>query len=193
MKRVVQKALAIALAGALVFGSAKVPAIASEVSSPTTTTRQPVAQKAVTASKTSSGLTPTVNTAKSGAATFVDTGKTKKKTITVNSTVKVDGVKYTITTIGAKAFENATKAETIVIPKTVTKINSKGFSKLAKTVKTIQFNTTKAPTVSKTAFKGTSTKKMTITVSKKMSAKELKKFKKALKAAGYKGKVKQKK
>jgi hypothetical protein len=191
MKRAVQKALALALAGVLAFGSAKVPVAAS--SSPTLTTREPVAQKEVTATPMSSGLTPTVNTGKSGVATFVDTGETKKKTVTVNSTVKVDGVSYAVTTIAANAFENATKAETVVIPKTVTKINAKAFSNVAKTLTTIQFNTTKAPTVSKTAFKGTSTKKMTITVSKKMSAKELKKFKKALTAAGFKGKVKQKK
>ena len=56
-------------------------------------------------------------------------------------------------------------------------------------MKTITFNTTKKVTVSKTAFQGVDTKKMTIKVSKKMSAKNYAALKKALKAAGFKGTI----
>lgn len=59
----------------------------------------------------------------------------------------------------------------------------------AKKLNTISMNVKKSITVKKGAFKGLNTKKMTIKVSKKMSAKELKKFKKVLKAAGFDGKV----
>jgi hypothetical protein len=191
MKKAVKKALVLALAAALALGGTQT-SVAAATSSPTTTVTT-VKQNDVVASKSSTGITATVDTKKDGTAKLETIKKTTKKTVTINSTVKVDGVKYTVTTIGDNAFKNATKATTIVVPKTITKVNAKAFSSLSKTVKTIQFNTTKAPTVSKTAFKGTSTKKMTIKVSSKMSAKELKKFKKALKAAGFKGTVKQSK
>lgn len=189
MKKVIKKVLALTLAGALAFGGVQTSAYAA-TSSPTSAVVT-VKKNDVKAEKTKSGITSTVDTKKDGTAKLETIKKTTKTTVTIESYVKIDGVKYKVTSIGDNAFKNATKAKTIVIPKTVTKINSKAFSSMSKTVKTIQFNVTKAPTVSKTAFKGTSTKNMTITVSKKMSAKELKKFKASLKAAGFKGTVKQ--
>jgi hypothetical protein len=144
----------------------------------------------VTGKKTASGFTFTGNTRKDGTMTVTSIKKTTKKTVKLSSKITVDGLKYTVTKIGANAFKNATKATKIVIPSTITRVNAKAFSGLSKTVKTIQFNTTKAPEIAKTAFKGVSTKNITITVTKKMSSKEYKNFKKALKAAGFKGTIK---
>jgi hypothetical protein len=192
MKKAVKKALALALAVVVAVGAVQTPVAAS--SSPTTVTRQPVAQTNVTASATTKGEEPVVetgNTHASGNVTVTSVTETDKSVVTIPSKTTFNGVTYTVTNIGANTFENATEATRVVIPKTVKRINKQGFSGLAKTVKTITFNTTKAPQVAKTAFKGTSTKKITITVPKSMSKKELKKFKAALKAAGFKGTVKQ--
>jgi hypothetical protein len=161
----------------------------------TTTTRQPVAQNNATASAASGETTTVVetgNTHASGNVTVMSVNKLKKTTVyTIPSKVNFGGVSYTVTNIGKKTFANATNATRVVIPKTVKRINKQGFTGLAKTVTKITFNTTTAPQVAKTAFKGVNTKNITITVPKAMSAKELKKFKKALKAAGFKGTVKQ--
>ena len=105
----------------------------------------------------------TVNTAADGTATIAKVD-TKKKNVTVPTTVTVKGVEYSVTSIAKGAF--------------------KGLKKNA----VISINTTKSLKVAKKAFKG-NTKKVTIKVNKKMSKKELKKLKKALKKAGFKGKV----
>ena len=60
----------------------------------------------------------------------------------------------------------------------------------AKKVKKIIVKGTKSFTVKKGAFKNVNSKKITVKVNKKMSAKEFKKLKKNLKKAGFKGKIK---
>ena len=131
----------------------------------------------------------TVSTNKKGTATVEEIKKTSKKSVTVSSKVTVDGVDYKVTTIGKKAFENAPKMTKVTLPSTIKTI-SKGAFTGAKKLTTITLKGTKSITVKKGAFADVNTKKMTITVSKKMSASQLKKLKKELKAAGYKGKVK---
>ena len=106
----------------------------------------------------------TVDTTADGTATIAKVD-VKKKKVTVPTTVTVGGVEYTVTSIAKGAF--------------------KGLKKNA----VVSINTTKSLKVAKKAFKG-NTKKVTIKVNKKMSKKELKKFKKALKKAGFQGKVK---
>ncbi len=145
-------------------------------------------KKNVTAKKTN-GVTPIVDTKKNGTATFKAVKKTSKKSVTVSSTVTVKGVKYTVTTIGAKAFSKAPKAKKVTLPATVKTISKNAFTG-AKKLKTIVLKGKKSIKIKKGAFKGLKTKKMTIKVNKKMSKKELKKLKKALKKAGFKGKVK---
>ena len=113
--------------------------------------------------------------------------KTTKKSVTVASKVVVDGVSYKVTTIGAKAFANATKATTVTLPASIKTIGAQAFTG-AKSVKTIVIKSASVK-VAKTAFKGVNTKKMTIKVSG-MSAKQLKAFKAQLKKAGFKGTVK---
>ncbi len=185
VKAIMKKVMVCVLTAAVVLSAAQPAAAepASPVSSVDTVTKNNVAAKAV------NGVTPTVNTKKNGTASIQKLAKTNKTSITISSKVTVNGVKYTVTTISAKAFANCAKAKKISLPSTVKTISKNAFSG-AKKLKTITLQGTKAITVKKGAFNGLNTKKMTIKVSKKMSAKELKKLKKTLKKAGFKGKVK---
>lgn len=145
--------------------------------------------KAVTASNVKASNGSKVNTNKNGTATVKTIKATSKKSVTLASTVKVNGVSYKVTTVGEKAFANAKKATKITLPATIKTI-SKGAFTGAKKVKTIVLKGKKSITVKKGAFKGLNTKKVTIKVNKSISKKELAKLKKALKKAGFKGKVK---
>lgn len=180
MRKALKKVLVCTLAAALTFGSASAAGAATQ--SPTTSV-QPTEQNDVKVGRV------TVDTADDGTASLVQVAKTTKKSVTVASTVTVNGVKYTVTTIGAKAFANAKKAKKITLPATIKTISKNAFTG-AKALKTITLKGTKSITIKKGAFKGLNTKKMTIKVSKKMPKKQLKKLKTALKKAGFKGKVK---
>ena len=186
MNKFVKKLLVGILAGTMVLGSVTT---AFAATGSATVAPQPEKQTEATAEKTSTGIVPTVNTKADGTATITEIEKTSKKTVTVSSKVTVDGVEYKVTKISEGTFANCKKMTSAVLPSTVTSIGSKAFAGASK-LKTIKLSTTKKVTVSKTAFKGVDTKKMTIKVSKKMSAKNLKALKKSLKAAGYKGKIK---
>ena len=164
-----------------------VPATAGAATSPTTSV-EPVKQTEVTAEK-KNGIEITVNTSKDGKATINEIEPTTKKIVTVASKVTVNGVSYTVTKISANAFTNCTKATKVTLPSTITSIGKNAFSG-NKTIKNIALTSTKAPTISKTAFKGVDTKKMTVTYSAKMSRKQVKALKASLKAAGFKGTVK---
>ncbi len=131
-----------------------------------------------------------VNTSSKGTATVVAVSS-KSKTVTLGSKVKVNGVNYTVTTVGKNAFKDCKKASTISLPKTVTTIQAGAFTG-AKKLRTIKLNIKKSITVKKNAFKGINTSNVYIYVNKKMSKTELKKFQKELKAAGFKGTVKRK-
>ncbi|WP_288887869.1 hypothetical protein [uncultured Eubacterium sp.] len=85
----------------------------------------------------------------------------KTKNLTIKGTVKIDGVKYNVTSIGKKAFAKAKKLKKI-------NIKSKFIKKIAKG-----------------AFKKTN-KKLVVKVPKKQK----KAYKKLIKKAGFKGKVK---
>lgn len=184
MFKAIKKVLVCALAATVALGSAGVSQAATK--SPTTSV-QPTKQEDVKAEKTN-GIVPTVDTSKNGTATLTEIKKTDKKAVTVPASVTVDGVEYKVTKITAGTFKNVAKATKVTIPATITTIGKGAFTG-AKNVKTVVLNTKKAITVKKGAFKGVDTTKMTIKVSKKMSAKELKKLKKTLKAAGFKGTV----
>ena len=85
----------------------------------------------------------------------------KAKNLTIKGTVKIDGVKYKVTSIGKKAFAKAKKLKKI-------NIKSKFIKKIAKG-----------------AFKKTN-KKLVVKVPKKQK----KAYKKLIKKAGFKGKIK---
>ncbi len=178
MLRAMKKVLACAIAAALTLGTVNVASAATE--SPVVSVK-PEKKEDV---KVSVGK---VDTKKDGTAAIATIKN--KKTVTISANVTVDGVKYAVTTIKANAFKNATKVTKVTLPKTIKVINKNAFAG-AKKLKTITLKGTKSITVKKGAFKGLKTKKMTIKVSKKMSKKQLTKLKKALKKAGFKGKVK---
>ena len=99
-------------------------------------------------------------------------------------------VTYKVQVIRANAFAKATKATKVSIPASVKSIQKNAF-KGAKNLKTVRLNISKANQikVNKGAFKGLKTAKMTIKVNKNMSKKALNNLKRALKKAGFKGKV----
>lgn len=180
MKKLMKKALVGILAATMMFGSV---CTAYAATGSATVAPAPTKQESV---KADNGTK--VNTSSDGKATVTAVKKTTKKSVSVASKVTVNGVKYTVTTIGANTFANAKKATKVTLPATITEICAKAFTG-AKSVKTIVINSKKAVSVSKTAFKGVDTKKMTIKVTN-MSKKQLKAFKANLKKAGFKGKVK---
>lgn len=180
MKKLMKKALVGILAATMMLGSV---CTAYAATGSATVAPAPTKQESV---KADNGTK--VNTSSDGKATVTAVKKTTKKSVSVASKVTVDGVKYTVTTIGAKTFANAKKATKVTLPATIESIGAKAFTG-AKSVKTIVIKSKNALDVDPTAFKGVDTKKMTIKVTN-MSKKQLKAFKANLKKAGFKGKVK---
>lgn len=185
MKKAMKKLFAGLLALSLTFGAANA---ANAAGSPTSG-KEAVAEDNAKVDKATKGAASKVDTNEDGTAALNAVTKTDAKAVTVNAKVVVDGVEYAVTTVSAKAFANAKKATKVTLPKTITTIEKNAF-KGASSLKNINLPITKSITIEKGAFSGLDTTKMTFTVSKKMSKKERKKFEKALKAAGFKGKVK---
>lgn len=164
-------------------------AFAADTPSATTVEKAPVDNKKPVTVEDSNGAKVSVTTKKNGTAAVTAAGKKKATSVKVAAKVNVDGVEYTVTTVGANAFKASAKTvKTVTLPATVTKISKNAFKNCKKLTK-ITLKVTKSIKVEKGAFKGAKTKNMKIVVSKKMSAKQLKKFKNALKKAGYNGTV----
>lgn len=181
MNKLVKKILVGAMAATMVLGSVTTAFAAGSPAAG----KEPVKQEEVQATGGS-----TVTTSAKGVAKLDEVKATTAATVSVASTVKVNGVSYTVTRIDAKAFANATKATTIKLPSTINALGANAFSGASKSLKTIEITQgAKQIKVNHNAFKGVDTKKITIKV-KKMSKTELKRFKKALKKAGFKGTVK---
>lgn len=157
MKKVLKKVMALTLAAVLTIGTA----VTSTAAAPSPTTgKKPVNQIADTDSTGNNTKSPvyTVRTYDTGRARIIGAA-TIKKNVTVPNYVKVNGVKYRVTSIGAKSLK------TIVV----------------KNTKNIWF--------SQDTFKGSNTKKMTVKFSKKMSKKTYAKMQKRLRKIGFKGKI----
>ncbi len=176
--KAMKKALACALVAAVALCAVNVPAKAA-TTSPVTVKKAPISTTA-----TVKGVKVKTSTKGTARVTYV---KSSKKTVSIGRTITVKGVKYTVVEVSANAFKKCTKATKITLPATIKVVNKNAF-KGAKKVKTITFSGKKSITIKKGAFSGLNTKKMKIKASK-MSKKELAKFKKALKKAGFKGKV----
>ncbi len=124
------------------------------------------------------------------------------KTVTVPSSVRINGVSYkvtriannafancksltkvtipsSVTSIGQKAFANCTKLKAVTIPAKVTKIEKSAFSG-CKSLKTVTIKSTKVKTIGKSAFKGIAKKSVVKTPKSKKTA-----YKKLLKKSGY--------
>ena len=107
MNKFVKKLLVGILAGTMLLGSV---ATSYAATSPVVSPTKPVTETGVKADKnTKTGITSTVNTSKNGTAKITAVAKTAKTSVTIASTVKVDGVSYTVTAISAKAFAKCTK------------------------------------------------------------------------------------
>ncbi len=158
--------------------------------------------------KDSSGAVYTVTSSSSKAVEVAYKASSKaSKKVTIPATVKINGVRATVTSISDGAFSGNKKITEVVLPKKVKKIGKKAFrncpklkkitlSKNLKSIGTQAFSgdtglkkiivkSTGIKSVGKKAFKKVP-KSATIQVPKKMKKKYTKLFKKA----GFKGKVK---
>ena len=113
------------------------------------------------------------------------TNKNGSTSITVLSTVAVDGVTCTVTEISANAFKGFKKLKKVTIGSNVTKVGNAAFSG-CKNLKTIKIQSKTLKTFGKKALKGTNAK-LTVKVPKKMNPVKLRsKLIKQIKKAGNK-------
>ena len=122
-----------------------------------------------------------------GTVTIVKLLKKSKSKVVIPATVKINGYSFKVTAVSANAFKNDRKLKSVTIGKNVKTIGRRAFFKCSD-LKNITWKGTKAPKIGKQAFKGIQ-KKCKITVSKKMTKKQLKAFKARLKKAGIGGKA----
>ncbi len=107
-------------------------------------------------------------------------GKSKSK-VTIPATVKKDGYTFQVTSIEKNAFSGK-KLRAITLGKHVTSIGAQAFRKCTQ-LKSITFKGTKAPSIGKKAFQNTPSG-CSVTVSKKMKAKQFGTLQKRLQANG---------
>ena len=115
-------------------------------------------------------------------AALIKSQDKKKTKVTVPGTVKIDGKKVKVTSIGANAFKNNKKVKTVVLGKNIQKIGSGAF-RGCKNLKSITVYANNLKSIDKTAFKGVQNKKaVKVTIyakNKKQYNKVVKMFKKA--------------
>lgn len=112
----------------------------------------------------------------------------KKSVVSVPETITVNGIKYSVTGVGKKAFYNNKKLKSVTLGKNITQIGDKAFYG-CKSLKKIKIQSTKLSKVGKNAF-GKIAKKAQITVPKKKYGK----YKKLItKKTGFTKKMKLKK
>ena len=188
MRKALKKVLALTLAAVLTIGTAVTSSAAA--SSPTTG-KKPIDQIADTdtGSTGNNAKNPiyTVRTYDTGRARIIGAA-TIKKNVTVPNYVKVKGVKYRVTSIGAKSLKNWKSVKQITLSKNIKTVHHQSF-KNCKSLKTLVVKNTKNIWFSPNTFKGINTKKMTVKFSKKMSKKTYAKMQKRLRKIGFKGKI----
>ncbi len=108
----------------------------------------------------------------------------KKKTVTVPASVKINGTSYKVTAIGANVWKNDKTLQSVVIGKNVKKIGAKAFFG-AKNLKKVTIKTKSLTSVGAGAFKGVA-KKITV----KVPAGKKKAYKKLFKKKGLPTKTK---
>lgn len=124
----------------------------------------------------------TKSDAKNGAAAAVKAEGKKKAGIVIADTVKKDGFAFKVTAVDKKAFQKNKKIKSLVVGANVKSIGNEAFYKCAK-LKKITFKSKAIPKIGKKAFKGIAAR-CKVTVPKKTSAKQLKKWKKKMKTSG---------
>ena len=114
---------------------------------------------------------------KAGAEVSLIKANKKAKRVTIPAVIKVNGVTYKVTSIGAKAFNGNKKLTKVTIGINIKKISNNAFFK-CKSLKTVTIKSVllTKKTASKRAFKGVG-KKMVIKVPKKMKKVYVKIFK----------------
>lgn len=112
---------------------------------------------------------------KSGTVSLITTSKKDLKQVVVPATLKIQGHKLKVTSIGKNAFRNCRKLKRITIGSNVQNIGSGAFRSCSK-LKKIIFQTKQLRKLGKHAFQGIS-KKVSVKVPKGMSRKQTKIFK----------------
>lgn len=123
----------------------------------------------------------TASDVQNGTVTVVSAINKKQKTITIPSTIEINGYIFRVTAIANKAFQKNTKLKTVTIGENVKTIGKEAF-KQCKNLRNIKVKSKVVTKVNKNAFKGIH-KKATIKLPK-MSAKKLKKYKKKFASKG---------
>lgn len=118
---------------------------------------------------------------------FVGVSNKKLKKVMIPAYVTIDGMKYKVTEIGAKALKGNKKVKTVSIGENVTKIGKQAFYKASK-LNNIVVKTKKLKSVGKQSLKGIAAKAEIRVPSSKYS-----KYKKLFKGKGQKSTVKIKK
>ena len=114
---------------------------------------------------------------KAGAEVSLIKTNKKAKRVTIPAVIKVNGVTYKVTSIGAKAFNGNKKLTKVTIGTNIKKISNNAFFK-CRSLKTVTIKSVllTKKTANKKAFKGIS-RKMVIKVPKKMKKAYVKMFK----------------
>ena len=114
---------------------------------------------------------------KAGAEVSLIKANKKAKSVTIPAVIKVKGVTYKVTSIGAKAFNGSKKLTKVTVGTNIKKISNNAFYK-CKSLKTVTIKSVllTKKTTSKKAFKGVG-KKMVIKVPKKVKKAYVKMFK----------------
>lgn len=130
----------------------------------------------------------TKSSATSKEVVFTKPQNSKKTSVTIPATIKIDGQTYKVTEVAAKAFKGNKKIKSVTIGNNVKKIGKEAFSGCSK-LKTIKIKSTELKSVGKNAIKGINAK-ATI----KVPSKQLSKYKKLFKnTTGFKKSMKIKK
>lgn len=129
--------------------------------------------------------------AKNGTAAVMAPMNSKQSKVVILPTVEKNGYIFRVTEIKDNAFKGMKSLRNVEIGENVTKIGKSAFYKCRK-LKNVRFRSKQAPKIGKKAWKGIF-KKCKITVPKKMSAKQLRKLKTAVKKAGAGNKISYKK
>ena len=114
---------------------------------------------------------------KAGAEVSLIKANKKAKSVTIPAAIKVNGVTYKVTSIGAKAFNGSKKLSKVTIGTNIKKISNNAFFK-CRSLKTVTIKSVllTKKTANKKAFKGIS-RKMVMKVPKKMKKVYVKIFK----------------
>lgn len=124
----------------------------------------------------------TKSDAQNGTAAVLKFQNVKQTKVVIPATLEKNGYTFRITEIKANAFKGMKSLKKAEIGKNIIKIGKSAFFKCSK-LKNIKFTNKKAPQMGKKAWKGISPK-CKMTVPKKMTAKQLRKFKNNVKKAG---------